>query len=524
MALPVNINELLNGKTVEWDRLEFKRGWNPEDVCHTMCAFANDINNWGGGYIILGVDAPNGVPDMPPVGIQPSQIDSIQKELLRISYLVQPHYSPVTAPVEYSGSLLFVIWIPGGDLRPYKAPVSLKEKSPKEYYIRKGSSTVIARNQDERRLMELANKIPFDDRINHQADIDDLSLSLILGFLDHVKSNLYDEATRIPFSDLCRQMKIIGGTPEYLKPLNVGLLLFCENVQKYFRGARIDVVIRADESGRNFIEKKFDGPIQVQLTNALSFLKTNVIQEYVKKIPEQPEALRFFNYPYEAIEEILANAIYHRGYDNDNPVEVNVFPDRIEVLSFPGPLPPMTKQSLKQRTIIARDYRNRRIGDFLKELKLTEGRSTGFPAIYDSMEKNGSPDPSFETDDDLTYFLATLPIHPLSDGFIKIIRETYPEETLKELEKSTQKGKVTIGAGMKKKGSEKSTQKIPQKTPQKIMDLIEQNPQITREIMAIKLGLSDSAIAKNLRKLQKEGKLKRVGPDKGGHWEVISKN
>lgn len=85
------------------------------------------------------------------------------------------------------------------------------------------------------------------------------------------------------------------------------------------------------------------------------------------------EALRFLNYPYEAVEEILANAIYHRGYDNDNPIEVNVFPDRIEVLSFPGPLPPMTKKSLKQRRIIARDYRNRRIGDFLKELKLTEG-------------------------------------------------------------------------------------------------------------------------------------------------------
>ena len=73
---------------------------------------------------------------------------------------------------------------------------------------------------------------------------------------------------------------------------------------------------------------------------------------------------------------------------------------------------------------------------------------------------------------------------------------------------------------MKKKGSEKSTQKI----PQKIMDLIEQNPQITREVMAITLGLSDSAIAKNLKKLQKEGKLRRVGPDKGGYWEVICKN
>ena len=48
MALPVNITELLHGKVVERERLEFKEGRNPEDVLHSVCAFANDINNWGG--------------------------------------------------------------------------------------------------------------------------------------------------------------------------------------------------------------------------------------------------------------------------------------------------------------------------------------------------------------------------------------------------------------------------------------------------------------------------------------------
>ena len=71
-------------------------------------------------------------------------------------------------------------------------------------------------------------------------------------------------------------------------------------------------------------------------------------------------------------------------------------------------------------SIVAREYRNRRIGDFLKELQLTEGRGTGFPAIYDALEANGSPKPVFETDDDSTYFLATIPAHILADQtFIK---------------------------------------------------------------------------------------------------------
>jgi len=81
MTLPVNINDLINGQVVEWDRIEFKRGWNPEAVIHTICAFANDINNWGGGYIIIGINELNGSPNLPTVGLNPNRLDAIQGEL-----------------------------------------------------------------------------------------------------------------------------------------------------------------------------------------------------------------------------------------------------------------------------------------------------------------------------------------------------------------------------------------------------------------------------------------------------------
>ena len=60
---------------------------------------------------------------------------------------------------------------------------------------------------------------------------------------------------------------------------------------------------------------------------------------------------------------------------------------------------------------MARRYRNRRIGEFLKELKLTEGRSTGIPKIIKSMRTNNSPHPIFDTDDDRSYFLVELPVN-----------------------------------------------------------------------------------------------------------------
>ncbi|TVQ89109.1 MAG: transcriptional regulator, partial [Bacteroidetes bacterium] len=93
--------------------------------------------------------------------------------------------------------------------------------------------------------------------------------------------------------------------------------------------------------------------------------------------------------------------------------EVQIWPDKIEILSFPGPVPPVAAQiRAENKRIVARDYRNRRVGDFLKELHLTEGRGTGIPTMYKKMKDNGSPEPIFDTDEECTYFLTVLPVNP----------------------------------------------------------------------------------------------------------------
>lgn len=62
--------------------------------------------------------------------------------------------------------------------------------------------------------------------------------------------------------------------------------------------------------------------------------------------------------------------------------------------------------------MISRRYRNRRIGEFLKELDFTEGRGTGLPKITRAMKNNGSPEPIFFTDEARTYFYTQIRIHP----------------------------------------------------------------------------------------------------------------
>jgi len=421
MAFPISIVELLHGNTVEWDRIELKKGWNPEDIIHSLCAFANDINNWDGGYIILGVEEENGKAKLPPLGLPIQDLDTIQKKLLELSHKLSPTYVPVFQPYLMDKKHILVIFAPAGDNRPYKAPISLSEKrSERAMYIKRGSKTVKVKDSsyDERRLIELTARIPFDDRINQTTTLDNLNLRLIQNYLKEVMSSLYEESTKIPFSELCRHLMIAKGSEELLRPTNAGLLLFNENPEKFFSGARIDLIIHKNEVGKNYTEKIFTGSIIQQIRDVLQYFKSNIIEELVVKSARQAESIRFFNYPFQAIEEAVVNAVYHKSYERENPVEIQIHKDKIEILSFPGPMPPINQAMLKKQRVVAREYRNRKIGGFLKELKLTEGRGTGLPIIHRTLEENGSPPPVFETDKNNAYFLCILSIHPLADSIL----------------------------------------------------------------------------------------------------------
>lgn len=414
MSLPVNVAEILKGRLVEWERLEFKEGWNPEAVLHTVCAFANDFHNLGGGYIFIGVAADEGRPLLPPSGLDPQKLDRIQQELLNLGYhRIQPAYHPISAPYEIKGKHILVIWCPGGQHRPYKAAESLaKDARPFHYYIRKQSSTVRARGEDERELLSLAARVPFDDRVNQQASINDLQTALMHAFLRDTGSQLADEASKMDFVRLCRQMNIIDGPDEYLFPRNVGLMLFNDHPERFFPYTQIDVVHFPEGPGADrFSEQTFRGPLNRMIEDVLRYLRSTTIREFVVKRAGRARADRFFNYPFEALEEAVVNAVYHRSYEEREPIEVRILPDHITITSYPGADRSISLADLASSQIVSRRYRNRRIGDFLKELELTEGRGTGIPKIQRTMKANGSPPAEFRTDEERTYFTVTLAIH-----------------------------------------------------------------------------------------------------------------
>jgi ATP-dependent DNA helicase RecG len=135
--LPINLNDLLRQRTVESERIEYKAGWNPDAIIRTLCAFANDFENLSGGYVVIGQDCDaNGQPMFPPAGLADNQLDKIQQELLTACQLIKPPFFPVLSIEEVEGHKLIVLWAPGGQNRPYKAPEAVTaNKKTWRYYI-----------------------------------------------------------------------------------------------------------------------------------------------------------------------------------------------------------------------------------------------------------------------------------------------------------------------------------------------------------------------------------------------------
>lgn len=418
MAIPINIEDLLNKQKIESNRIEFKRGWNPNKIYRTICAFANDIDNIGGGYILVGVEEEQGIARRPVLGLTPAELDSIQQAMVGYDHKITPYYRARTSVEWVDGKPILVIWVPSGLDRPYDVmeEVTKRDARPR-WYIRSGTSTIEAKGEVLTELREMANRIPFDDRANRDIAVDDLSPVLLYDYLRKVKSRLTQGFYTTPIEKTLEQMELFVGPPEqrYLK--NVAAMMFCERPDKFFPYTQVEIVYfpgGAEQAPNNMIEAPaIQGSVPTIIQSTLEFLRTNVIRERIVKPKDRAESIRFFNYPYQALEEAVVNALYHRDYQVREPIEITIEPHAISILSYSGPDRSISEESLRAgRRLQTRRYRNRRLGEFLKELDLSEGRATGIPTIQDELLRNGSQPAIFQTDAERSFFLITLPCHP----------------------------------------------------------------------------------------------------------------
>lgn len=413
--LPLPLSDLLNAQGVESHRLEYKASWSEQtanQVVRTVCAFANDILNLNGGYLLLGVEEQEGRPRLPPAGLGDADLDLLQKKIYGACARIDPPYQPAIYPViTEEGARLLVLRCPGGDTRPYLAPEQLEVKgSARLHWVRQGSQTVRATGELQRQLLELTARVPFDDRRHPTARVEDLSLSLVRRFLADVGSDLARQD--VPDADLLRQLDLVSRPNGHDVPKNVALLFFSEDPDRYFRGARVEVVHFGQE-GDLLREWVLRGPLPSVIRATLDHLE-GLTGSFTRKLHGRPEAERIVPWPHAALREALVNAVLHRGYDGPpEPVKVYLYPDRMEITSYPGPVSGLRAEDLEPGAPSPSvPARNRRIGELLKELRLAEARGTGIPKIRRQMRENGSPAPRFDFDADRTWFRTTLPAHP----------------------------------------------------------------------------------------------------------------
>ena len=153
------------------------------------------------------------------------------------------------------------------------------------------------------------------------------------------------------------------------------------------------------------------------------------------KQKDKAESITFFNSPYQVIEEAVVNALYHRDYQERESVEITIEPDKISILSYAGPDRSISNDAIQRaERLRSRRYRNRLLGDYLKELQLSEGRGTGIPTIQDELRRNGSGPAVIETNEERSCFLIEIPCREgfgdrvlIGDDFIEPLDEPLNE-------------------------------------------------------------------------------------------------
>ena len=216
------------------------------------------------------------------------------------------------------------------------------------------------------------------------------------------------------------------------------------------------------------------------------------------------------------IQEMTVNACCHRAYNiKGTEIQIKMFDDRL-VFESPGKLPGQVKPNNIRHTHFSR---NPKIAAFLKAYHFVKEFGEGFDRICREQEANGANVPSFRTDE----FILKITVPKVAENVQK------------------QTGNVTENGGKVAENHNrvaekvadnhgKVTEKLREKAAAlgetltanriKILELMIEDPYISRADLANNVGISETSIYRNIEAMR--GKyLRRVGPDKGGFWEII---
>jgi len=347
---------------------------------------------------------------------------------------------------------------------------------------------------------DLLRSGPFDATICEDASLKDLSAEKIHKFVRTARS-----ARGFPLSEDTSIKEVL----EHLNLFRKGkltyaaVLLFGKQPQRF--------LISSEVKCAHFHGKDVAKPIPFyQVYKGTAFELTDQALNFVlSKIDlavgtraKSVQAPVAYEIPPDVIREAIVNAVAHRDYTSNGSIQVMLFSDRLEVWN-PGTLPTsLTLANLRQphSSVPA----NPLLAESLYLAKYIERMGTGTRDMIRDCKNVGLPEPKYS----------------LTDGFVTTIYRK-PGRALEAV--TEQAGGQAEIKGGQKRWSEKVVRKGGQKVTAKqtaVLDLVKRDPSISRKDLSKKLNINESAIQKHLDTLKNKMVIRRVGPDKGGHWEV----
>ena len=362
-------------------------------------------------------------------------------------------------------------------VEPYPSPISYRG----DYYFRSGSTKQELKGAALHRFLMRKQGRHWDGAPLPHVGIADLDPLAFKAFrkLAAQSGRLSPELLEGNDTQLIEKLRLIENG--YLT--NAATLLFHSNPGKFTTGAYVKIGFFRTDSDLLFHDV-IEGNLFTQVEQSLDLLLTKYLRAGISYSGTQ----RFerFPIPEAALREALINAIAHKDYASAIPIQISVYQDKL-LMWNPGQLPPdwSLDQLLAKH---ASQPANPDIANAFFRAGKIEAWGRGVDLIRNTCIEQGYPAPCFSYD---------------SNGlWVEFIFPSIPSE-------------------FKKVGADEAEKKTPVKTPVKILQVLAANPEMTLSEVAVAIGKSVSAVERASANLVKAGRLKFVGPQKGGHWEVL---
>ena len=291
------------------------------------------------------------------------------------------------------------------------------------------------------------------------------------------------------------------------------ILLFGKYPQKFFPRGRTRFIRYKGTEERVGAEMNvikdvtFEGTILDQVKATIAYLETQVEEHTF--LGQHGQFVTHRDYSKFVIQEMVVNACCHRAYNiKGTEIQIKMFDNRL-VFESPGRLPGTVKPSNIRHTHFSR---NPKIAQFLKAYNFVKEFGEGVDRVCRELEANGTPHLSFHLDD----FILKITVPKVTENSNKVA-EKVAENSNKVAEKVAEANKKVTERLIEKAnahGERLTANRI------KILELMLEDPYISRADLAKNIGISETSIYRNIE-VMRGRYLRRVGPDNGGFWEII---